>query len=74
MPTFPGLLAKVTPIYREMPGWDGDLGSVKRDADLPVNARAYLDLIAAETGVPVSIISLGPDREKTLVRRHPFAG
>ncbi|HIA00680.1 MAG TPA: adenylosuccinate synthase [Myxococcales bacterium] len=74
MPPTPEDLKNATPVYREVPGWTGDLSLVKRDADLPANARAYLDLIAAETGIPISIISLGPDREETLVRRHPFAG
>jgi len=73
MPTQVEILKSAEPVYREVPGWSGDLGSIRRDADLPAATRAYIDLIAAETGVPVSIISLGADREETLVRRHPFA-
>lgn len=72
MPPTPDQLAKVTPIYRDVPGWHGDLGRVRRDADLPAETRAYLDLIAAETGVPVNIVGLGADRDETLVRRNPF--
>jgi adenylosuccinate synthase len=74
MPANPDELAHTTPIYRDVPGWSGDMSNVKRDADLPANARAFLDLIAAETGIPITIVSVGPDRVQTLIRRHPFAG
>jgi adenylosuccinate synthase len=46
---------------------------VRRLDDLPRAARAYLDRIEGICGVPVDLISTGPDREETIVRRHPFA-
>jgi adenylosuccinate synthase len=40
--------------------------------DLPGNARAYLDRMEALTGVPIHIVSTGPDRNENIVRHHPF--
>jgi len=40
---------------------------------LPANARNYLERLQALVGVPIDIISTGPDREQTIVRQHPFA-
>ena len=45
---------------------------MKRFEDLPPPARAYLDRIEAICGVTIDLISTGPDREETIVRRHPF--
>ncbi len=61
--------ADVKPIYEELPGWSGDIRSARRMEDLPENARAYLDFIAEKTGVPVAIVSVGPDRAETIVVR-----
>lgn len=65
-------LAKCEPIYEEMPGWGQNTVGVRNYDDLPVNARAYLDRIRQLVGVPIDIISTGPDREETIVLRHPF--
>lgn len=63
----------VTPVYESIPGWSGTTyGITERDA-LPENALAYIAKIEALLGVPVDIISTGPDREETIVLRHPFA-
>ena len=60
------------PVYEEMPGWDAITVGI-RDLDaLPANARAYLDRIEAIVGVPVDIISTGPEREETIILNHPF--
>ncbi len=56
------------PVYREFPGWKCDVGAVRRYADFPAELRAYVEFIEQQTGVPVSIISVGPDREQTVVR------
>ena len=45
---------------------------VKRHADLPANARAYLARLEELVGAPIAIISTGPDRAETIVLRHPF--
>ena len=56
-----------TPIYEEMPGWSEDISGAKCLADLPANARAYLDRVAEITGTPIGIVSVGPDRQQTMV-------
>ena len=61
--------AKVRPIYQELPGWSGDVRSARKIEDLPASARAYLDFMAEKAGVPVAIVSVGPDREETIVVR-----
>ncbi|MGE0080242.1 MAG: adenylosuccinate synthase [Thiohalomonadaceae bacterium] len=60
------------PIYEEMPGWKESTVGAKRMEDLPANARAYLKRIEERVGVPIDIVSTGPDRNETIVLRHPF--
>ena len=72
MVPYPDLLEGAVPIYRDVRGWAEDLKGVSHDADLPAATRAYLDMITAETGVPVSILGVGADRADTLVRKNPF--
>ena len=71
-PTGADALEKVEPIYEEMPGWNESTVGVMDKSQLPANALAYLDRIEAVTGVPIDIISTGPDRKETIVLRHPF--
>ena len=60
------------PVYEEMPGWDETTVGI-RDLDaLPANARAYLSRIEEIVGVPVDIISTGPERDETIILNHPF--
>lgn len=59
-------LAEVEPEYRELPGFAGDLRSATTRAGLPPQARAYLDLIEAYVGVPIGLISVGPERSQTI--------
>lgn len=61
------------PIYEEMPGWKTPTVGVKAMKDLPATARAYIARIEELVGVPVDMVSTGPDREETIVLRHPFA-
>jgi adenylosuccinate synthase len=74
--TMPPLLVEgfgdVEPVYEEMPGWKGTTFGVTDEAGLPEEARAYLARIEALVGVPIDVISTGPDRAQTIVRRHPF--
>jgi len=65
-------LAGCVPVYEEMPGWKESTEGIKRYEDLPVNAKNYLQRMEEVCGVPVDIISTGPDREETIVLRHPF--
>lgn len=61
------------PIYETMPGWSESTFGVKEYDKLPENAKAYLKRIEEVCGAPVAIVSTGPDREETIVLRHPFA-
>ncbi len=63
---------KCEPIYMEMPGWSESTIGVSNVDDLPENARRYLSKLEELTGVPVDVISTGPDRKETIVVRHPF--
>ncbi len=64
--------AACEPIYEEMPGWtEPSVGAKTMDA-LPSAARAYIKRIEELVGVPVDMVSTGPDREETIVLRHPF--
>ena len=63
---------EVEPVYEEMPGWKGSTFGVTREEDLPIEARRYLARIEELVGVPIDVISTGPDRDQTILRRHPF--
>ena len=64
--------AECKPIYEEWPGWQASTVGVTDFDDLPQKARDYLARIEELAGVPVDIISTGPDREQTIVKTHPF--
>ncbi|MBA2225667.1 MAG: adenylosuccinate synthase [Thermogemmata sp.] len=59
-------LQRCRPVYETLPGWGEDISTARRLADLPPAARRYVDRIAELIGLPVSIISVGPDREQTI--------
>jgi adenylosuccinate synthase len=65
-------LERCVPEYEEMPGWQENTVGVKDYDRLPKAARAYLKRIAELCAVPIDIISTGPDREETIVLRHPY--
>jgi adenylosuccinate synthase len=60
------LLERCRPVYETLPGWRADLGRTRRLADLPAAARRYVDRLGELLGLPVSVISVGPDREQTI--------
>jgi adenylosuccinate synthase len=60
------------PVYEEMPGWQESTVGIRAYAELPVNARGYLERLQEVCGVPVDMISTGAEREDTIVLRHPF--
>jgi adenylosuccinate synthase len=66
-PTDARELQACTPVYIEMPGWQSPTHEAKTFAQLPANARAYLRKIAELTGAKLTIASVGPDREQTIV-------
>ncbi|HUN67842.1 MAG TPA: adenylosuccinate synthase [Burkholderiales bacterium] len=65
-------LALCVPVYEEMPGWRESTVGVKAHDRLPRAARDYLARIESLCGVPIDMISTGPERDETIVRRHPF--
>jgi adenylosuccinate synthase len=60
-------LAKVKPILRAVPGWNSDITGIRKRANLPDNAKRYVDTVSELIGYPVNIISVGPDREQTIL-------
>jgi adenylosuccinate synthase len=69
---FPGdsfLLARCKPVYEALPGWKKDISGVRRLADLPAAARRYIDRLAELIELPVTIVSVGPDRAQTILAR-----
>jgi adenylosuccinate synthase len=65
-------LERCIPVYEELPGWQESTVGVKGYEGLPKAARAYLQRIEELCAVPVDLISTGPDREETIVMRHPY--
>ncbi len=65
-------LATAKPVYRTFEGWEESLDEVRSLVDLPKAARAYIDFIEEQVEVPLDIVSVGPRRSATIVRRHPF--
>ncbi|AIU71495.1 adenylosuccinate synthetase [Hafnia paralvei ATCC 29927] len=62
----------IEPIYEVMPGWKETTFGVKEHSKLPQAALNYIKRVEEVTGVPVDIISTGPDREETMILRDPF--
>mgnify|MGYP006143262589 CR=1 FL=1 len=60
------------PIYESFPGWEGTTFGVTQWDQLPANARAYLDRVQAFIGAPIDMVSTGPDRDHTILLRHPY--
>lgn len=60
-------LERAVPVYERLAGFSGAVGSARTIADLPAPARAYVDLIQERVGVPVGLVSVGPDREQTIL-------
>ncbi|MBK1734821.1 adenylosuccinate synthase [Halorhodospira abdelmalekii] len=66
-------LAECEPIYEELPGWSEPTSGIEHYEALPASARAYLERIETLIGVPIAVVSTGPDRRETIVRESPFA-
>lgn len=58
----------VTPVYKEMKGWNKELTALNSEDAIPDELTAYIEFIEAELNVPVTIVSVGPDRKQTLMR------
>ncbi len=72
LPVLVDRFAECEPVYEELPGWQTSTVGVTEFDELPANARAYLARIEELAGVPVDIVSTGPDREQTIIKQHPF--
>ena len=64
---------KCTPIYESMPGWSEETVGIRDLDKLPQAARNYLDKLSEVVGVPVDIVSTGPERDETIILQHPFS-
>ena len=62
----------VQPVYESLPGWSESTVGIKLLDQLPQNARNYINRLEELVGIPVDIISTGPDRVETIVLRNPF--
>jgi adenylosuccinate synthase len=60
------------PVYEDMPGWSESTVGVRDWDALPTNARRYLERLSELTGTPIDLVSTGPDRDETILLRHPF--
>lgn len=60
--------AVIEPVYTELPGWKEDISSIKEYDKLPAALKTFTTFIEKQTGVPVTMISVGPDREETIFR------
>jgi len=62
------MLQRVTPVYEELDGWDEDISKCSSVDELPANARNYIDFLEKQTGVRITVISVGPGRKSTFKR------
>ena len=61
--------ANVEPIYTEMEGWNTDMTGITAEEQFPAQFKSYIAYIECELGVPVTIVSVGPDRAQTIIRK-----
>ena len=73
IPTGAEAVMRCAPVYESVPGWRESTVGADSFAALPANARAYLQRIEALTGVPIAMVSTGPDRAETILVHHPFS-
>jgi adenylosuccinate synthase len=66
------VLADCQPVYETLPGWAEDTSKMRKLEDFPANARSYLDRMAELAETEIHIVSIGPDREQTIVLKHPY--
>ncbi|HEY8867949.1 MAG TPA: adenylosuccinate synthase [Candidatus Limnocylindrales bacterium] len=67
-PSSGSALARAVPVYEEFPGWSEPIGSVRALGDLPENARRYVSALEEHAGVPIVLVSVGPERTQTIER------
>jgi adenylosuccinate synthase len=62
---------RIEPVYHELPGWGGDLTSLRTEAEIPGALRNYIHFLESELQVPIPYVSVGPDRTQTILRQIP---
>jgi len=58
----------INPLYTELKGWNEDISGITEFNSLPVNLRTYIEFIEEQTGIPIQLVSVGPDRNSTIFR------
>jgi len=71
LPTAQAVFENATPVYEEWPGWQSDISRCKSFAELPAAAQRYIQRLEELAGVPINIVSVGPEREQTILRNQP---
>jgi adenylosuccinate synthase len=66
-------ISRCVPVYETLSGWSDSTVGVTQYDKLPAAARRYLERIEEVTGVPIAVISTSPDRDHTIMLRHPFS-
>ena len=56
------------PVYVTLPGWKTDMTKMKNESEFPENFKKYIEFLEQQLGTPISIVSIGPDREQTIIR------
>ena len=67
-------LSKMEPVYEELPGWDEDITGIREYDNLPDNAKRYVERISELVGAPIATVSVGPDREQTIILQDIWNG
>jgi adenylosuccinate synthase len=66
------VLEECRPVYETLPGWTETISGIQRFSRLPKNVKSYLRRIEELTGIPIGIVSVGPDRDQTIVIKNPY--
>jgi adenylosuccinate synthase len=61
--------AVIEPVYTEFPGWKEDISAIREFSNLPETLKKFIEFIENQTGVSVTMVSVGPDREETIFRK-----
>ena len=61
--------APIEPVYIELQGWEADISGIREFDNLPEALKVFIEFIEKQTGVPVTMVSVGPDREETIFRK-----
>lgn len=72
LPASMEVFARCQPVYEELPGWCTDITSVRRIEDLPENARKYIKRLEELVMCPITLVSVGPRRDETIILSNPF--